>query len=136
MPLAEQQRQHGARPAAAEEPEVGGELAGHPVHEDGEPALPEPKGPAALPAGQPGDALVMEPLEPAVDRAGATEEHGLDGVPGVALAQQQDDVGAEAEFWVGVLAVEGQQFVALLGGQGEHLGSRSSVVVVSVGSSP
>jgi len=33
----------------------------------------------------------------------------------MALAQQEDDVGAEAEFGVGVLAVEGQQFIALLG---------------------
>ena len=106
------------------------------VDEDGDPAEAQPKGAAALPPGQPGDPLGLEPLEPAVDGAGAAEEHGLDGVPGVALAQQQDDVGAEPEFGVGVLAVDGQQFVALLGGQGEHLGSRSSVVVDPVRSSP
>ena len=66
------------------------------------------------PVTPPRDPLGPEPLEPAVDRAGAAEEHGLDGVPGVALAQQEDDVGAEAEFRVGVLAVDRQQIAALL----------------------
>src|SRR5262249_41245700 len=40
---------------------------------------------------------------------------------GAVLGQQEDDMGAEAEFGVGVLAVDRQQVVALSGGQGEHL---------------
>ena len=123
LPLAEQEGQHRAGPAAAQEAEVGGGLGGHPGDEDGDPPEAHPKGAAALPAGQPGDPLGLEPLEPAVDGAGATEEHGLDRVPGVAVGQQEDDVGAEPELGVGVLAVDGQQFVALLGRQGSIAGA-------------
>src|SRR5262249_56299342 len=52
---------------------------------------------------------------------GAKEEDCLDVGPGAVLGQQEDDMGAEAEFGVGVLAVDRQQVVALSGGQGEHL---------------
>jgi hypothetical protein len=134
--FAEQQGQHDARPAAAEEAEVTGRLGGHPGDEHGDPAEPQPNGAAALPAGQPRDPLGWEPLEPAVDRAGAPEEQGLDGVPGGSPCQQEEDGDAEAKFGVGVLAVDPQKRVGLLRRQGEHLRDRSSVEVDSVSSFP
>src|SRR5512135_1576268 len=127
-PIAEHQRQDRARPAAAEEAEVAGGLGGHPRDEDGDPSQAEAKGAAAFLPGGPLDPLGLEPLEPAVDGAGAAEEQGLDGVPGVALAQQEEDMGAEAEFGIGVLAIDVEQFVVLLGGQRERLGHDASVV--------
>jgi hypothetical protein len=38
----------------------------------------------------------------------------------MAVSQQEDDVGAKAEFGIGILAVDRQQFVALGRRQGEH----------------
>src|SRR5512135_198316 len=76
--------------------------------------------------------LGLEPLLPSVEGAGAAEEQGLAGVPGMALGQQEDDVGAEPEFGIGVLAVDLEQFVALLGRQGGH---RSRVEIVRGGRS-
>ena len=37
-------------------------------------------------------------------------------------------MGAEAEFGIGVLSIDVEQFVVLLGGQGERLGQDASVV--------
>jgi hypothetical protein len=54
----------------------------------------------------------------------------------MAGGQHEDDMGAEAEFGVGVLAVDPQEFVVLLRRQGEHLREGSSVVIVSGPSSP
>src|SRR5512135_2973837 len=127
FPLAAQQGQRGAGPAAAEEAEVAGGLRGHPGDEDGDPSQAEATGAATLPSGEPGDPLGLEPLEPAIDGAGAAEEHGLDGVPRVALGQQEDDMGPEAAFGVWVLPINGEQFVVLLGGPGERLGHDASV---------
>src|SRR5512143_4202146 len=90
FPLAEQQGQQGAGPAAAEEAEVAGRLGGHPAHEEDDPAEPQPKGAAALPPGEPRDSLGLESLEPAVDSPGAAEEHGFDRVPRMALPQQEE----------------------------------------------
>jgi hypothetical protein len=130
--LVHQQGQDRAGPTAAEEAEVAGRLRGHPGDEDGDPCEAEANGASSLPPGQALDALGLEPLLPSVEGAGAAEEHGLDGVPGMALGQQEDDVGAGPEFGIGVLAVDLEQFVALLGRQGGH---RSRVEIVRGGRS-
>src|SRR5512135_2710486 len=72
--LAEQEGQQGAGPATAEEAKIARGLGGHPGHEDGDPTEAQPKGAAAFPAGEPGDPLGLEPLEPAVDGARATKK--------------------------------------------------------------
>ena len=64
----------------------------------------------------------MEPLDPAVDGAGATEQQGDDGRPGVAVVQEQEDVGAEADLGVGVLAISVEQRLALPGVEGDATG--------------
>lgn len=48
---------------------------------------------AGLVPGQPLDPLGLEPLDPAVDGPGATEQQRTDGRPGVAVIQEQEDVG-------------------------------------------
>jgi hypothetical protein len=118
-------------PPAAEEAEVAGRLGGHPGDEEGDPAEPETKGAAALPAGQARDPLDLIPLPPAVDGAAAAEEDCLDVRPRAALGQQQEDVGAEAGFGLGLLAVDLEQFVALRRRQKEPRGQSPSVGVDS-----
>jgi hypothetical protein len=68
------------------------------------------------------DALLVEPLDPAVDGAGATEQEHGDGGPGVAVGQEQQDVGPESDLGVGVLAVSVEQRLALLGVEGDAAG--------------
>ena len=64
------------------------------------------------------DAFPVEPLDPAVDGAGATEEQGDDVLPGVASGQEQQDVGAEPDLGIGVLAISVEQRLALPGVEG------------------
>ena len=91
----------------------------------------------SLLAGQPGDPLGPEPLQPAVDGPRATEEHGLDGVPCVPSGQQENDVGPEPQLGIGVLAVDGQQLVPLPQSFGVSMTvARTSVVVNPGRSSP
>ncbi len=54
----------------------------------------------------------------------------------MALPQQEEDVGAEAEFGVGVLAVDPQEFVMVLCRQGEHLRGSTSIMSDSEPFSP
>src|SRR4051812_5968394 len=65
------------------------------------------------------DALGMEPLDPAIDGATATEEQRGDGDPGMSIAEEQEDVRAESDLGVGRSAIEVQESGALLGGQVE-----------------
>ena len=58
---------------------------------------------------------LVEPLDPAVDGAGAAEQHRGDGLPGVAIGQEQQDVGAESDLGVGVFAIAVEQRLALPG---------------------
>ena len=72
---------------------------------------------------------LVEPLDPAVDGAGAAEQHGGDGRPGVAVGQEQEDVGAEADLGVGVLAISVEQRLALPGVEGHAAGHGASTEV-------
>src|SRR5512142_2671801 len=104
-----------AAPAAAQEAEVTRCLLGDPFDDAGNPFGGEAKGSAGLVPGQTLDPLGLEPLDPAIDGPGATEQEHGDGGPGVALGQQQQDVGAEPDLGVGVLAVSVEQRLALPG---------------------
>ncbi len=117
--LVEPQDDRHAGPAAAEEAEVAGCLGGHPVDDDRDPTEPAAKGAAPLPPGQALDPLGLEPLQPAVDGAAAPEEGRQEVGPGASLGQEEQDEGAKAEFGVGILPVDREQVVALLGRQGE-----------------
>ncbi len=61
------------------------------------------------------DALGVEPLDPSVDGSTATEQDGGDGNPGVAVVQEQEDMGSEADLGVVVLAIAVEEFGPLLG---------------------
>ena len=113
LAFGEQQRQHGTGPPTAEEAEILRGLGGDPGHQEGDPSEAQPKGASAFPPGQSRDALVLEPLEPAVDGSAAAKEDGLDVGPGPSLVEPGDSVGSEPEFGVRILAVDRQQFVAL-----------------------
>src|SRR5262245_32237826 len=122
MPTPQQQGQRPTGPAAAEEAEVGWQLGGHPVDDDGEAGRVEAKGATELMPGDGLEALLVEPLDPAVDGAGAAEQHGADLLPGVAVGQEQQDVGAESDPGVGVLAISVEQRLALPGVEGHAAG--------------
>jgi hypothetical protein len=111
----QQQGQHPAGPAAAEEAEITRQLGGHPVDHDGEAFGVEAKGAAELAPGDALGALLVEPLDPAVDGAGAAEEHGGDLLPGEAIGQQQQDMGAESDLGAGILAISVEQRLVLPG---------------------
>jgi hypothetical protein len=64
------------------------------------------------------DPLLVEPLDPAIDGAGATEQQGADLLPGVAIGQEQQDVGVEPGLRVGVLTISIEQRLALPGVEG------------------
>ena len=115
--LAHQEGQRLAAPAAAEEAEVAGCRGGDPAGDDSGPVGGEAKGSAGLVPGDPRDALGVEAFDPSVDGPAAAEQGGGDGGPGVPVAQEQEDVGAEADLGVGVLAVTGEQALTLLGTQ-------------------
>jgi hypothetical protein len=118
----EQKRQHGTGPPTAEEAEIRGGLGGDPHHQECDPSEAQPKGASAFPPGPSPNALLLEPLEPAVDGSAATKEDGLDVGPGPPLIEQEDDVCSEPNFGIGVLAIDGQEFVALGVREREHLG--------------
>jgi hypothetical protein len=120
------QRDGLAAPAAAEEAEVAGRLLGDPFDDGGDPGGREVKGTAGLVPGQALDPLVLEPLDPAVDGPGAAEQQGGDGGPGVAISQEQEDVGVEADLGVGVVAVSVEQRLALPGVKGDAAGHGAS----------
>jgi hypothetical protein len=108
--LADQRGERPAGPAAAEEAEVAGGLLGDPLDDDGDPVGGgEAKGSAGLVPAQALHPLGGEPLDPAVDRPGATEQQRGDGDPGVSVVQEQEDVGAEADLGLGGLAVACEQ---------------------------
>jgi hypothetical protein len=94
-----------AAPAAPEEAELARGVFADPVENDLDPGGIEAKGAAPLLAAQGLDPLLLIPLDPTVDRARATEEDGGDGGPGVSVGQEQEDVGAEADLGIAVLAV-------------------------------
>src|SRR5579872_2193661 len=66
--------------------------------------------------------LRVEPLDPAVDGPGATEEQCGDGGPGVTVGQEQEDVGAESDLGVTVLTISVEQRLALPGVEGDATG--------------
>jgi hypothetical protein len=55
----------------------------------------------------------MEPLDPAVDGPGTAEQNCGDGRPRVAVSQEQQNVSAETDLGIGVLAVSIKQRLAL-----------------------
>jgi hypothetical protein len=65
------------------------------------------------------DALGVEPLDPTVDRAAAAEQQRGDGDPGMAVAEEQEEVRAESDLGIGGAAVEVEEGGALLRGQVE-----------------
>src|SRR5512135_665734 len=90
-----------AAPTAAEKAEGGRRRGGNPCDDDFDPVGGEAKGTAGLVPGQALHPLLMELLDPAVDGARATEQERTDGGPGVALGQQQQEGGVEADLGVG-----------------------------------
>ena len=101
-----------ATSSAAEEAEVARGLGTDQV-DDGQPSGTEAKVPAGLVPGHGLDSFPVEPLDPSVDRPGAAEQERRDGGPGVAIGQQQQDMGAEADLGVGVLTISVEQRLAL-----------------------
>src|SRR5262249_4664751 len=115
VPTQQQPGDGGAGPAAAQEPELAGGALGDPAGTDGGPPPAEPLAAAGLPTSQRGDASCLKALLPAGDGTCGGEQDGGDGVPGVAFAQQQEDVGAAAGLGVGAAAVQAQQSLAFIG---------------------
>ena len=122
VPAPQEQGQGPAGPAAAEEAEVARQLGGHPVDHDGEADGVEAKRAAEFVPGDGLQALPMEPLDPAVDGAGAAVKRGADLLPGAAVGHEEEDVGAESDLGVGVLAISVEQRLALPGVEGHAAG--------------
>lgn len=118
--FAEHQEHDGlAAPATAEEPEVAWGVLGEPLDSEGDPGGGEAKGTTGLVPGQPLDPLVVEPLDPTIDSPEATEQEGTDGRPGVAVGQEEQDVGAEPDLGVAVGPVSVEQRLAPPGVEGD-----------------
>ena len=95
--LAQEHRDGAAGPAAAGEAVVARRPRRDPVEHHRDPEGGQAG--AAAPAGRVDDGVesaVAVALPPAVDGAAAGEEHGGDGRPGVAVVEQEEDVGPEA----------------------------------------
>src|SRR5262249_57156178 len=97
----QQQGHDRAAPAAAQQAEGPGSLRGDQADGQVSPAGGEARPGAARLAGQGVEAALREAPLPAGDGPGGAVEDGGDGGPGVAIGQQQQDVGPEAEFGVG-----------------------------------
>lgn len=69
--------------------------------------------------GQAIDPLGGEPLDPAVEGARAAEQERGDGDPGMAVVEQEEDVGAEADLGLGVFPISVEQGRPLLGAEGD-----------------
>ena len=82
------------------------------------------------------DSFLMEPFDPAVDGAGTTEQQRGDGGPGVAIGQEQEDVGPEPDLGVGVLAISVEQRLALPGVESHASGHGCKYQVEEASSSP
>src|SRR5262249_10125482 len=98
--LPQQQRRGGAGPAAAGQAEGAGRPRQDPGDDQGGPAAGQPPGPAAGVALQRPEAALCEAALPARHGLAAGVEQGGDQGPGVAVGQQQDDVGAEPHHGV------------------------------------
>jgi hypothetical protein len=64
-------------------------------------------------ASQGQESAIVEALLPAGDGTGAGEEDVSDGLPGVAVGQQQEDMGTVADLGIGMVSVQIQQRLAL-----------------------
>ncbi len=131
--LADQQGDGPAGPATAEETEVARGLLGDPGDDESNPPADEAKGSAGLVPAQALHALGTEPLDPAVDRPGATEEERGDGGPGMAVVQEQEDMGTEADLGLGVPAVSAEHGRPLLGAQADATGHGDAGVCRQLG---
>src|SRR5262249_58874878 len=113
-------RRRRRRPAGAGGDAEGGGGAGPPP---GPPAGGPGPGGGPRGAARPAEHGIAPPRReaalPAGDGVGRGEQHGGDDGPGVALGQQQDDVGAEADLGVGVGAVVVEEGVAVVGREGD-----------------
>lgn len=113
--FAEHQRDDGlAAPAAAEEAKVARRVLGDPLDDGSDPRGGEAKGAAGLVASHPLNSFGLEPLDPAVDGPGATEQDRADGGPRVPVIQEQEDVSAESDIGVAVSTVSVEQRSALV----------------------
>jgi hypothetical protein len=92
-------------------------VLGDPLDRESDPGGVEAKGPAGLVPGHPLDPFGLESLDPAVDGAAAAEQQGGDGDPGVAVVQEEEDMGVEADLGVMVLAIAVQECGPLLGAE-------------------
>jgi hypothetical protein len=90
IPAPQEQNQRPAAPAAVEEAKIAVCLSDHPVDDGGGPSEVGAKRAAEFVPGYALDALLVEPLSPAIDGAGAAEQKGrrrfprCDGWPGAA----------------------------------------------------
>ena len=105
-------------PTAAEETKVPRDFATDQVDDDGHPCGTEAAGAARLMPGHGFHSFLMEPFDPSINGSGAAEQERCDSQPGVTIGQQQEDVGAEANLGVGVLAISIEQRLALPGVEG------------------
>src|SRR5579875_89019 len=122
MPAPQQPGQRPARPAVAEEAEVTRQLGVHPVEDDREASDAEAKAAAGRVPGDGLEALLLEPLDPAVDGAGATVADGADVLPGVAVGQEQEDVATGSDVGIGVMTISVEQHPSLPGVEGHAMG--------------
>jgi hypothetical protein len=113
IPTPQEHDDQGTRPTAAEEAEVAWRMTGEPGGDDAGPVGQKSGASAGGLSSQDAEAAVVKALLPARDGAGTGEEDSGDGVPGVAVGQEQEDVGTVANLRVGVMAVQVQQGLAL-----------------------
>ena len=107
-----------AAPAAAEETKLTRDFGTDQVDDDGQPCGTEAKGVARLVPGHGFHSFPVEPFDPSINGSAAAEQERRDRRPSVAIVQQQEDVGAEANLGVGVLAISIEQRLALPGVEG------------------
>jgi hypothetical protein len=104
-----------AAPAAAEETKVTRDFGTDQVDDDGQPCSAEAKGATRLVPGHGFHSFLVEPFDPSINGSGAAEQERRDRRPSVAIGQQQEDVSAEANLGVEVLAISIEQRLALPG---------------------
>lgn len=61
---------------------------------------------------------MLEAIFPAGDGACGTEQDGADEFPGMSIGQQENDVGTEAEFGLGMPSEIVEQSIAFIASQG------------------
>src|SRR6516162_6467327 len=130
MDAPQQQDDDLAAPAAAQEAKGAGGALCDPTNQDSDPAVQQARS-ACGQAQQGGNTALLEAALPAGDGAGAAIAEVGDGGPGVAVGQQEDEVGAQVEGRIGSMTVGVQEALAFVGLQ--HDTGRHGLVSVVKG---